>query len=278
VAQASELVQAILHAFAARRVIFNEVRTLWNYVTILLLAQGSALAQPTPSFDVAYVKALPAELHGGDFQVTPTSVSFDRFPLGFMIRWAYGLHPYQAFETAGPNWLEPGLGCVRFTVIGKVDRPVPVEQLRLMLRTLLTERLKLSLHRGTKEMTVAVVSVGKDGPKLHASEESEMSLHPEGDGDLMHFKGALMSRLDEWLYIYVPYLVVDETGLPGRYDFDLNVDQYRDLANPPLPGSRIDLAPGVNKALQPLGLKLELKRRPVEVLIIDHAEKVATEN
>jgi uncharacterized protein (TIGR03435 family) len=243
-----------------------------------MLAQASAPAQPSapPSFDVASVKALPTELHGGDFQVTPTSISFDRYPLGFMIRWAYGLHPYQAFETVGPNWLEPGLGCVRFDVVGKVDHPVPVEQLRLMLRTLLADRLKLSLHRGTKEMTVAAISVGKDGPKLHPSEEADMSF--SADGDVMHFKGALISRLDEWLYQFVPYLVVDETGLRGRYDFDFNFMQYQDLANPPAPGNRIDLAPAVNKALQPLGLKLELKRRSVEVLMIDHAEKIPTAN
>ena len=72
--------------------------------------------------------------------------------------------------------------------------------------------------------------------------------------------------------------MVDETGLPGRYDFDLNVWQYRDLANPPVAGNRIDLSPGVNKALQPLGLKLELKRSPIEVLVIDHAEKESTAN
>jgi uncharacterized protein (TIGR03435 family) len=255
------------------------VPILWKTATILLLALANALAQTAAplNFDVASVKALsPAELHGGDFQVTPTSVSFHGYPLGFMIRWAYGLHPHQAFETVGPDWLEPGLGCIRFDVVGKVDHPVPVEQLRLMLRILLGERLKLSLHRWTKEMTVAAISVGKDGAKLHPSEEGEMSFSAEGD--VMHFKGALISRLDEWLYQFVPYLVVDETGLHGRYDFDLNVFQYRDLANPPAPGNRIDLAPAVNKALQPLGLKLALKRGPVEVLMIDHAEKVPAEN
>jgi uncharacterized protein (TIGR03435 family) len=45
-----------------------------------------------------------------------------------------------------------------------------------------------------------------------------------------------------------------------------------------LSGNRIDLAPAVDKALQPLGLRLELKRRSVEVLMIDHAEKIPTAN
>lgn len=252
---------------------------LSNSATILVLALANALAQPSdpPSFEVASVKALPpTDLHGADFKVTPTSVSFHDYPLGFMVRWAYGLHPYQAFETVGPNWLEPGLGCVRFDVIGKADHPVPLEQLRLMLRTLLGQRLNLSLHRGTKEMTVAAISVGKDGAKMRLSQEGEMTFSAEGD--LMHFKGALVSRLDEWLYFFVPYLVVDETGLQGRYDLDLNVMQYRDLVDPPAPGGRIDLVPAVNKALQPLGLKMELRRRSVEILMIDHAEKIPIEN
>ena len=241
------------------------------------MAHAGARAQPlaSPAFDVASVKASD-ELHGGDFHVTPTSVSFDRFPLGFIIRWAYGLHQYQAFETVGPSWLEPGLGCIRFDVVGKVNSPVPIEQLRLMLRTLLRERLKLSVHTGTKEMTVAAISVAKDGSKLHPSADGDMTVTVEGDD--LHFKGALLSRLDEWLYQFVPYLVLDETGLQGRYDFDLNFWRYRDLADAPLSGNRIDLAPAVNKALQPLGLKLELKRRSVEVLIIDHAEKVPIPN
>jgi uncharacterized protein (TIGR03435 family) len=254
------------------------VPILWNSATILLLALDGALAQPPPlNFDVASVKTVPrTEVRKADFHVTPTGVSFPGYPLGLIIRWAYGLHPYQAFETVGPDWIEPGLGCVWFDVIGKVEHPVPPEQLRFMLRTLLAERLKLSVHRGTKEMTVAAISIGKDGAKLHPSEEGDMTMSAEGE--VMHFKGALISRLDEWLYQWVPYLVVDETGLDGRYDFDLNVQQYWELANPPVAGNRIDLSPGVNKALESLGLKLELKKRSVEVLVIDHAEKIPGEN
>ena len=241
---------------------------------ILLLAASIAVAQPR--FDVASVKALPGELHGGSFDVTPSGVAFHGYPLGFMIRWAYGLHPYQSFETVGPDWLEPGLGCMRFDVVAKMDRPAPVDQLRLMLRTLLAERLKLSLHRESKEMTVCILSVGKDGAKLHPSEKEEMTIKPNGvfSG---HFEGALLSRLDEWLYFGVPYLIVDETGLTGRYDFDLDVGRYEDLFTPG-PGRLVDMSAAVNKALQPLGLKLEQKRRPVEVLVIDHAEKTPTEN
>jgi uncharacterized protein (TIGR03435 family) len=250
----------------------------------MLLLAAAAAAQP-PRFDVASIKALPAGakghvapdlggpgVHNG---ITPTGITFEGYPLGLLIRWAHGLHPYQSFETVGPGWLEPGGDEVRFDVQAKTDRPVPVEQLRLMLRTLLAERLKLSLHRETREMTVCVLSVAKDGPKLRLSEKEDMTLRQESG--LIHLQGAPMARLDEFLYTAVPYLIVDETGLSGRYDFELNFEQYEYLAMSG-PGGRIDMTPAVNKALQPLGLKLEHKRRAVEVLVIDHAEKKPTEN
>ncbi len=242
---------------------------------VWLAVAGAAMAQP-PRFDVASVKALPELAHYHTrSDVTPTGIRFEAYPLGFLIRWAYGLHPYQAFETVGPAWLEPGLGCVRYDVEAKTEHPVPVEQLRLMLRTLLAERLKLLVHQESREMTVCALAVARDGPKLRRSEKEDMTF--TADGDLLHFQGALIGRLDEWLYQYVPYLIVDETGLAGRYDFDLDFMRYRDLATSG-PGGRIDMTASVNKALEPLGLRLERKRRAVEVVVIDHAEKTPTEN
>jgi len=63
-----------------------------------------------------------------------------------------------------------------------------------MLRTLLAERLKVSLHRGARDMTVAAISIGRDGAKLHPSGEGDTTL--SADGDVMHFKGAPISRLE----------------------------------------------------------------------------------
>ena len=103
-----------------------------------------------------------------------------------------------------------------------------------------------------------------------------MSVSPEGG--VLHFRGALLSRLDEWLYAWVPYLILDETGLTGRYDFDLDYERYMETYSMPGPGRRIDGTPAVNKALEPLGLKAELKRRSVEILVIDHVEKMPAAN
>ena len=134
------------------------LRVMTRYLAALLMVAIGSPAEE-PRFDVASVKVLPGRPQGpSGIEVQPTGVRM-RFPLAAIIRWAYGLHPYQqGFEISGPSWLEPGLGCISYDIEGKTDRPAPVEQLRALLRTLLAERFRLSLHRESKEMTVCVLS------------------------------------------------------------------------------------------------------------------------
>lgn len=185
-----------------------------RWAALILLAASAAVAQE-PRFDVASVKALPGRPKpGGDIEVRPTGVRMSGFPLGAIIRWAYGLHPYQqGFEISGPTWLDPGLGCIYYDIEGKTEQSVPVEQIRRMLRTLLADRFQLVLHREHKEIVACVISTAKTGPKLQSSEETAMTVSPEGS--VLHFRGAALSRLDEWLYSWVPYLMLDEPASPG---------------------------------------------------------------
>ena len=244
----------------------------------LILLVASAIAAQALRFDVASVRALPGHPQiAAGIEVHPVSVRMSGFPLGAIIRWAYGLHPYQqGFEISGPSWLEPGLGCVWYDVEGKTEQPVSAEQLRSMVRTLLADRFNLSLHRERRDMTVCAISIAKNGSKLRPSEEKEMRVSPEGE--TLHFRGATLSRPDEWLYAVVPYLIQDETGLTGHYDFDLNYQRYMEAYATPGPGGRIDGTAAINKALEAIGLRADLKRRSVEILAIDHVEKVPTAN
>jgi uncharacterized protein (TIGR03435 family) len=74
--------------------------------------------------------------------------------------------------------------------------------------------------------------------------------------------------------------VLDRTGLKGGYNFNLN------LHNPPpkgtnpsdLKSSATDSENIFSAVQEQLGLKLEPRKAPVEILIIDHAEKLPTEN
>ena len=62
-----------------------------------------------------------------------------------------------------------------------------------------------------------------------------MTVSPEGD--VLHFRSTLLSRMDEWLYAMVPYLILDETGLTGRYNFDLDYERYLEAYSMPGPGA-----------------------------------------
>jgi uncharacterized protein (TIGR03435 family) len=258
-------------------VVWVMARYLATLLMMALSAPAEGAAAEEAHFDVASVKVLPGrpQVPSG-IEVHPTGVRM-QFPLAAIIRWAYGLHPWQqGFEISGPSWLEPGFGCIYYEVEGKTERSVPVEQLRAMMRTLLAERFRLSLHRESREMTVFVLSAAKGGPRLHSSEAEEMGVSAEGE--VLHFRGALLSRMDEWLYTWVPYLILDETGLSGRYDFDLNFQRYMESYSVAGPGGRVDGTAAVNKALELVGLKGELRRRFVEVLVIDHVDKAPAGN
>jgi uncharacterized protein (TIGR03435 family) len=84
-----------------------------------------------------------------------------------------------------------------------------------------------------------------------------------------------------WLGYFSPGRVVDKTGLDGTYDFTLEfAGRYQSGAYPPpLPDGQIDTVPTLFGALQQqLGLKLELKKAKIDALIVDHADRIPTEN
>lgn len=256
-----------------------------------LPCSGFAQSELPRSFDVASVKlltgpcsaALPCEL---TIQTTPSSLVLHGYPLGRLVRWAYNLPMEQPAATVGPDWIEPGGKYIRYDIVGKVDHPVSVNDLRLMLRTLLAERLKLTVHPERREMSVYVLAVSTGGPKLQPSrEEGEAKFTPPAPagGDVWwwgvwRLENVELGQLHEFLWPFVPVSIVNETGIEGRFDIALNVGRYRDYYVSPTPGTRADLGPVLDRALQEIGLRLESKRRPVGVLVIDRVEKTPLDN
>ena len=165
-----------------------------------------------------------------------------------------------------------------------------------MFQTLLADRFQLKLHRETKELPIYALLVGKNGPKLKPAESQEgpngrMMMRPG------HFEGSkfAMSSLADMLSRFVSRPVVDMTELKGIFDFTLNFAPDENMrmmgGMPPPPGVHPEgggegRSPNANAdsptlfvALQEqLGLKLEARKGPLEILVIDHAEKVPTEN
>jgi uncharacterized protein (TIGR03435 family) len=127
-------------------------------VAACLVAVGLTV-RAQPAFDVASVKLHQPgadDEREGRIDVSPGSLSMRGVRLLRAIRWAYDV---QVSQIVGPDWLD----CISLDIIAKAGNGVGTDQLRLMLRTLLADRFKVSLHRETREIQSAVLTVAKGG-------------------------------------------------------------------------------------------------------------------
>jgi uncharacterized protein (TIGR03435 family) len=250
---------------------------------LTLIAVASVLggqAAKTPSFDVASVRSSPIAKAGGEgsrrenIQSEPGSLTMRNVSLSSCIQWAYDVRPYQV---TGPEWMRDE----RYDISAKSDSPVKQDQLRLMLQGLLAERFQVSLHRQTRDLPAYVLLVGKNGSKLHPSASEGDPVLKGGKLNLMAERMPL-SQFTDLLAGPLQAPVIDMTGLTGRFDFTLDLTSYLApyLQQEHKPGDPPpDLAAIVITALQEeLGLKLEQRKMPIEMLVVDRAEKAPTEN
>jgi bla regulator protein BlaR1 len=226
------------------------------------------------AFEVASVKPTAEtgsgmglnRLPGGRFVTTNTS-------LKTLIGFAYDVRDHQI--SGGPNWLASD----GFDIVAKAEGgDSRTEDLRLMVQRLLADRFKLALHRETKDFSIYSLVAGKGGPKLHESEAGDMGISSGGKGRTL-FKKVSMQLLAQFLSQRLGQTVVDSTGLHGQYDFSLEWVPGEGEPRKKVDGVEVPLpadssSPSIFTALQEqLGLKLESTKGPVEILVIDRAEK-----
>lgn len=176
-----------------------------------------------------------------------------------LIREAYGLKVYPL--SRGSDVLSTD----RYDLIAKVSPNASKEQRMLMLQALLAERFKLVVHRETKELPTYALVLGKNGPKSRAVEDDGSPAEAgSGDGHRIKAHHISMKLLAATLQGYIGDTVVDQTGLTGLFDLnlDFNVDESKSFEGPT-----------IFEAVQQVGLKLEARKGPVEVIVIDHVEK-----
>lgn len=223
------------------------------------------LSAPTPDlrFEVASIKpSAPGSKLGtiypapGRQRYVGTCVS-----LKLMMTVAYRVNYAQI---SGPGWISDDL----FDVNAAAEKPSGIEELHVMLRNMVAERFRLRMHTETKVRPVYMLSVDKSGVKMKPSETAGDPLVSEpGAGSLTgHFTP--MSYFAWLLGLFVDRPIVDRTGLKNVYDFTLtwNPDLTTEV--------QADSAPGLFEALRKqLGLRLDAQNGPLEVLVIDHAER-----
>jgi uncharacterized protein (TIGR03435 family) len=246
-----------------------------------------------PQFEAASIKPsgpfVPGNMRirmtGGPGTGDPGRVIFEKYVLSDLIEIAYDIKHYQL---SGPDWLiNSGVDSPRFDITAKLPEGTTKEQYRLMLRNLLAERFKLTIHNGTKEMPIYNLVVAKNGPKFaspdNAVNDGFPKPPPDTGGVTFNTTGGArlqgvnlsMQKLANLLSVarLIDRPVHDATGLTGDYNFILR--WQRDG----MEAAGAAALPTIFSAVQEqLGLKLESGKDAVDVLVVDHIEKSPTEN
>lgn len=251
-----------------------------RYVFALALLVTPILAQ-TGGFDVVSIKPsdpLSRNMHIG---IGPSG-SFEASGVNLMslIAQAYDVRGFQI--VGGTGWMNDD----RYTIATKDEAKGPSEadlskmndaqqqqfrdRLLAKLRAMLADRFQLKIHRETKEMPVYELTVAKGGVKMQIAPEDgnhDVGLNSSRTNEAktgVTGKRLPMEVLTRFLSNQVGRTVVDRTGLTDHYNFKLVYSA--DMGD--------TTGPSIFTALQEqLGLKLESAKGPVEVLVIDRAEK-----
>lgn len=239
-----------------------------------------------PKFEVASVKKVGrGMIHNS---LDPGSVTLKGDPLKLVLMEAFSVKTY---EIVGPSWLDEDC----FDIVAKMPKGATKDQIPAMLQSLLVERFKLAAHKEDRPRPVYAMVVDKGGPKFKEANLNFRRTGPRSgemtfraSPDTAGFKGAMtMAKLAHFLSGRLDRPVQDFTRLTGTYDIDLSwsPDPSIDRQSPAAAfgDTRADVATDPTATLftamrDLLGLKLERRNEPVEMLVIDHVERVPSEN
>jgi len=239
-------------------------------ISICLFASSACFAQtPRPSFEAASIHTNVAR---GEpvIQVTPGSLVIRNHPLFYLVQWAYDVTPSQIDGLAGQM-------DNRFDIVAKAPGMADENQMRLMMQTLLADRFALKVHKESRNMQVYAMTLAKGGPKFQESTTDGAFVLERTNPVILIAHHARMADLANGISGEIGRPVVDATGLKGRYEIHMDVSPY--LVKPGGGDGQLDVTSILFTGLQDLlGLKLESRKENVDVLVIDHAEKTATEN
>jgi uncharacterized protein (TIGR03435 family) len=227
---------------------------------VLFTAAAFAFAQSAgtkPVFEAASIKGPNPAYSGSGWDSSTGRITVQNMTLRQLVMFAYEIQWYQV--AGGPKWLDDD----GFTVVARLEGPGGDPELRLAMQPLLADRFQLAVHKEKREMPAYALAVARGGFKLRPVEGGHGSSHNgwRGKGE---FQGTSMVKFADFLGARVDRPVVDATGIQGAYDFTLEWTK----------DDGADGAPSIFTALQEqLGLKLEARKEPVEITVIDHAEK-----
>ncbi len=244
-------------------------------VVLLAVTVLSAQEEASPAFEVASVKVAAQRTGTASLIATdtdPAMVRYSNITLKILIAIAYRFD--SRLIRGGPAWIDDQL----YDLAAKLPAGASQDRVPVMLQALLAEKFKLAVHRETKEQSVYFLVQGKTGPRLKQAQSTDDQSVQRLRGDhppiqITH-SGILGHSMDMGTFAatlahVAGHQVVDHTGLTGLYDINLT---WR-------PEDDKDFAPELFTVIQEqLGLKLESGKGPVEMLVIDHADRDPGQN
>jgi uncharacterized protein (TIGR03435 family) len=229
---------------------------------------ASSIPSPAPQrFDVVAIHHPPPDRVFPSYS-TPqgTGMHEQGMALWLMIQLAFGLEQNQI---SAPEWTMSD----KFDIEAKTEGGVSLtrEQMRPLVQQVLVDRFGLKYHFETKESRGYALVVAKGGLKMEPADKGEQG------GSIMlneiRMPSASMKNLAAVLAVTLHQPVVDQTGVAGNYKVKLSYAR-EDIAQPD-----DSSLPSIYTAVQEqLGLKLEPRKIPVKVLVVDHIEKEPTAN
>ena len=257
--------------------------------TFAFVVAAQTPASAPKEFDVASIKPNKSGDGRVMVQMTPGGRwAGTNVPIALLLQRAYDIRESQI--SGGPSWMRSE----RFDIEAKPDTSAgggepSQEDLSLMFQTLLAKRFHLTFHRETKEMPVLVLVTDKNGVKMKESEQAKDGGGGGGRGNnqiralrgQIEGQGLTMPVLATSLSRMLGQMVSDETGLKGMYDFTLTWTPDSPPPGPHPSGEPAPPPPAVGgdgptiftAVREQLGLKLDSRKAPVQLFVIDRLER-----
>jgi uncharacterized protein (TIGR03435 family) len=254
-------------------------------LAVMILACGATFSQTPdqtgaarPAFAAASIKADDHPDSAGLLRPTPGALTAGNMAVSSYIKWAWSLRG--DYQLAVPASLQAYAGA-RYAIVARADDPAPIDQLRLMLQTLLTERFHLVVHSETRNAPVFALVVANGGPKqLHdpaADDVPHMDVDPAsaGGGQRWRFHNEPVSALIGIMSNGLSRPIIDMTGIQGSFDFTFVLPAWNRAEGPLADHVVSDVFPEVQRQL---GLRVQAQTGPIEVLVVDRLDKTPSEN
>jgi uncharacterized protein (TIGR03435 family) len=282
-------------------------------IVCCLLLSAVAYGQRRPQFEVESIRPSSAQVSQVNvgLKISGSQVRISYMSLADYIGMAYSVRPQQI---VGPEWIVQE----RFNIAAKIPDGASSEQVPEMLQTLLANRFLMKMHRETKELPAYVLGIAKDGlkmkespadPESPADRPGGVTVAATGTGNgvnldmgggssfsfgnnQLQVRKMTMAALADVLTRFVDLPVVDATELKGRYDFtlDFSPEDYTAMmvrsavnAGLVLPPQALRLLDGASPdtlsgPMQKVGLTMQSRKVPLDVVVIDSMMKAPTDN